>query len=287
MRFQLLAMFDDKLPGKTILTRGLRRVGVLAGFASPFSKVVVSGIEGILKTYGYKDLELLERIDAKKLKDLVGTVRWEDVPGAEDVLQNLHSINDDIERWFELAKNGFQELYERRIRVWSFWTSLVVVVILNANLFDLYRQFSSDTALRDAVVARTEQAFSSGKITTTTTATALPSDSAMTDSIMQEVRLIQDVLKSEGFQLLGWNVKTIKPSQTESWVGHWFMNILGWLAMALLVSLGAPFWYDVLRTMFGIKNALGNRKKTPGDSDDQSQTTCRTEPGTPGIPSVG
>jgi len=33
----------------------------------------------------------------------------------------------------------------------------------------------------------------------------------------------------------------------------------GWLLMAALLSLGAPFWHDTLESLFGLKNLL--RKK--------------------------
>lgn len=46
-------------------------------------------------------------------------------------------------------------------------------------------------------------------------------------------------------------------------------NWIGWFAMTLLVSLGAPFWYDFLKSMMGIKDKLKSatakeeRKKSP------------------------
>jgi hypothetical protein len=42
----------------------------------------------------------------------------------------------------------------------------------------------------------------------------------------------------------------------DRWYVIWPTAILGWLAMTLLVSLGAPFWYDLLKTLMGIKDYL-------------------------------
>ena len=39
--------------------------------------------------------------------------------------------------------------------------------------------------------------------------------------------------------------------------------ILGWLGMTLLVSLGAPFWYDILKTVMGIKDKLKEKGLKP------------------------
>jgi hypothetical protein len=37
--------------------------------------------------------------------------------------------------------------------------------------------------------------------------------------------------------------------------------IFGWLGMILLVSLGAPFWYDLLKALFGVKNLLQKKRE--------------------------
>ncbi|MEW6127869.1 MAG: hypothetical protein AB1757_12595 [Acidobacteriota bacterium] len=42
-------------------------------------------------------------------------------------------------------------------------------------------------------------------------------------------------------------------------VGHSFRMLLGWLIMAALLSLGAPFWHDLLESLFGVKTLLRKR----------------------------
>jgi hypothetical protein len=41
-----------------------------------------------------------------------------------------------------------------------------------------------------------------------------------------------------------------------------FEAILGWLLMTALLSVGAPFWQDVLASLFGLKNLL-NKQPPP------------------------
>jgi hypothetical protein len=38
-----------------------------------------------------------------------------------------------------------------------------------------------------------------------------------------------------------------------------FHMLFGWLGMAALLSIGAPFWHDALETLFGVKNLLRKR----------------------------
>jgi hypothetical protein len=257
MKFQLLAMFDSSLPvpgrGKIILP-GIRRVTALANKADDFAHFVVEGIEGILRSYGYKDLELLENLNVAQLKDLVSTIDWKKVPASEEVTAGLEKVNRDIERWFDIAKKGFQDLYERRMKVWAFFTSLVVVLALNANIFELYRQFSSNAPLRDAAISWADQYITAHKDSSGISASR--TEAQIPATIRAEVDSIRQILSAEGFQLLGWKDWGTRLSRTDSPGSFWVDCILGWLAMTLLVSLGAPFWYDLLKTVMGLKDNL-------------------------------
>jgi hypothetical protein len=272
MKLQLLAVFDDKLLGGTgsgVVLSGLRRVKTLVSSADAEAKLIVDGIERMLRNYGYKDLELLERMDAKQLRDLVSTIDWQNVPGAKGIEGQLDRINKDIDRWFGLAKDGFQQLYERRMKTWSFVLSLVVVVALNASIFDVYRQFTTNAPLRNAALKWTEQAIAEGR--DTTTRRTLADDAALAISIRTKVDSIKTILASESFEILGWSGANPKKIGAEHWLGDWGARIGGWLVMTLLVSLGAPFWYDLLRTLLGIKSKVfGGKVDTPSDEETLS-----------------
>jgi hypothetical protein len=43
-------------------------------------------------------------------------------------------------------------------------------------------------------------------------------------------------------------------------IGLILKTLLGWFIMTMLLSVGAPFWQDVLESLFGLKNKL--RKQT-------------------------
>jgi hypothetical protein len=60
---------------------------------------------------------------------------------------------------------------------------------------------------------------------------------------------------------LGWYEKTNPKSFNE-----WLLKILGWLVTTLGISLGAPFWFDLLKKMMMIKNA-GGAPQTLAQSD--------------------
>jgi hypothetical protein len=60
-----------------------------------------------------------------------------------------------------------------------------------------------------------------------------------------------------------------------------FETVLGWLITALAVTLGAPFWFDLLSKLVSIRGA--NNKKTP---DDGSKTPAASSSGPPSTATV-
>jgi len=57
---------------------------------------------------------------------------------------------------------------------------------------------------------------------------------------------------------IGWE-KTNLPESCFSLLScEWWMKILGWILTALALSLGAPFWFDMLKKVMSIRNVGKN-----------------------------
>ncbi len=46
----------------------------------------------------------------------------------------------------------------------------------------------------------------------------------------------------------------------KDWVIDWSVRILGWLVTAVAISLGAPFWFDLLKKVVNLKNEISKRR---------------------------
>jgi hypothetical protein len=245
---------------------GLKRITKLAEGADPRAESIVGELEAAVKSFGYKDLELLEKMPAEQLHKIVKTL-----PMISKAKDELKRVRQEIDTWFDVTKRAFQDLYERRMRLWSFLISAVIVVIVNANVIEIYREFSTDKILRDAAIAWADRVISaskdsilrSEKSADRDTTSVQKSDAQIQKEIEQKLAEIQSVVNAKGFQLLRW-----REAQRDALLKHWFSvdwikfvvkSLLGWLGMTLLVSLGAPFWYDFLKTVMGIKNSFKNQ----------------------------
>lgn len=262
MRAELLALFQDD----NTLTDSSKR-SFLNNFlpyrfitrkADTAAKLVVDQLEQRMSTFGVKDLHLLEDVDAGTLKSIISSISSsvEQVPGVQ---AKLDDAMRQIDLWLDICKKAFQEHYERRMKVWSFIISAVVVVALNANVFDIYKQFSNNKPVRETAIAM------GGRFVSTPRDSLLATGTLDSTTIKKQLDAIQSILDEKSFQLMGWTDKnwdSFKEFNTAT-----LLAFVGWLGMTLLVSLGAPFWYDFLKAVMGVKDKLSKGDTVPKQSN--------------------
>lgn len=284
MERELLAMFQQQLLPSTKVFENekridLRPIGLKARQVrkdEPDIKYLVALLRNKLAAIGYNDLSLLETMKKDEVVDLLDLISKdldeELKTAAADIIEKGRKVKEaigkakkDVEDWYDLTLKAFQDHYERRMKIWSYVLSFVVVVGLNSNLFDIYKEFSTNRALRESAIALGSKITSmprdsvivrekDGKSDTTVVA---KSADEVKKEIKKNVDDVKAMLDDESFQIMRWG-----KSGTESWP----VQALGWLSMTLLVGLGAPFWYDFLKTIMGIKNSLSKRDASPKDS---------------------
>jgi hypothetical protein len=168
MERELLAMFQQKLlPSVQVLSNGnsvdIRPIALQAQQArksEPEIKDLIALLRSKLASIGYNDLSLLETMNkdevsslldlvakdlAEELKTPAAKVTAEVIEKGQKVMAAIEKAKKDVENWYDLTLKAFQDHYERRMKMWSYVLSLVVVVGLNGNLFDIYREFSTNS----------------------------------------------------------------------------------------------------------------------------------------------
>ncbi|MGZ5443773.1 MAG: hypothetical protein ACXW31_10960 [Thermoanaerobaculia bacterium] len=166
------------------------------------------------------------------------------------VTAQLRERVDAIETWYDTVMLGFQERYERHMRTWVFAISLAVTVLLNADVFRVYKRLATDSIARAGVqteYTNIQQRYLQ-QIEDAKNANAPPA------TIQELTRKLDNALDeaAQSYPALG-----IQPLDWDDFSG-W--TVVGWIVMAFLLSLGAPFWHDALESLFGLKNFL--RQKT-------------------------
>ena len=131
--------------------------------------------------------------------------------------------------------------YKRRVQ----WTILLLALLgcaaLNADTFALGNRFLKDEAIKQAVVARAQEA---------------PGDAAAAAAQV-------DALPQLDLPF-GWSAHN-RPDDALGWLG----KLTGWFLTAISIPLGAAFWFDVL-SKFSRQRAAGVREgaSTRDDPDE-------------------
>ncbi|MDQ3698066.1 MAG: hypothetical protein M3373_08595 [Gemmatimonadota bacterium] len=168
---------------------------------------------------------------------------------------NLGRLQDDMERWFNDSMTRVSGVYKRKAQLISFGLALIVSFASNADTIKIVGTLSTTPALREALVAQAE-AFARSDTSVlgpaaSVTAAERPSPAA---------RIEESITRLEALSIpLGWS--GLPGSRGEAWTfarthpGTVFRKLTGLLLTAFAVSLGAPFWFDILNKVVNIRGA--------------------------------
>jgi len=189
-----------------------------------------------------------EKAGVKVLKDVRGSL--EKLPESDvkkalllivrDAKEDIEKSTDKIEKWFKDAMDRVKGWYKRKIQLVTFGVAVVVSIGLNVDTFEIANSLYRDETLRASLVAAAIEAVKE------------------TESTEQQdsSKIVENVsAKLQEFQLpMGWSNQYKRPSSPRGLLN----KVLGWLVTAVALSLGAPFWFDVLNKFIKLR-ASGKR----------------------------
>ncbi|MEO1626422.1 MAG: hypothetical protein AAFV25_14800 [Bacteroidota bacterium] len=171
------------------------------------------------------------------------------------VLRHMHEeagrdpqhFREGIEVWYDDVMDRASGWYKRNTQRWLLGVGLFIAVVFNADTIAIYDRLakSPETRIQIANLAR-EQMNATG---TTSLATA---DGIDVKGSLNQI-MAADIESLENPLGLGW--QTFKGPALEERNYFWLEKLFGWLITALAVSLGAPFWFDLLRKIVNVRSA--------------------------------
>lgn len=216
-----------------------------------------------------------------------------------DATAPLRNKIDQVELWFDTVTQSFDERYTRHMRTVSIAISIVVVIFLNANFFQVYRSLSSNEVQRNLIIDKGPEIIERSR-----QATAQASPTPTPANIQEALAQSREEIESLSSTYEGFGFTPLSTQELQSWVrslGVWTVvlpsgsvwgealveapenvytwqnqtpdqwwhsrkrdvtTIVGWAIMVMLLSVGAPFWQDALESLFGIKNLLRQKSGT-------------------------
>ena len=156
----------------------------------------------------------------------------------------------NIEDWYNSAMDRVSGWYKRRAQAFIAVIGLVLVVTANADTIGIARYLSTNKTARALIVSQAEAALRPA-----------PGQSA---AVPPDLKTALQQLDEEGALPLGWNRQSTRDwrgvPQTR---GDWALKILGLLLTTFAVSLGAPFWFDMLNKVMTVRSTVKSYDKAP------------------------
>jgi hypothetical protein len=170
----------------------------------------------------------------------------------KDAGSDRDKLRAAIEHWFDATMDRVSGWYKRKTQIIICVLSALVTIGLNVNTVTIADRLIHDDTLRAAVATQAVGA----------TANSGGSATSATSSDLQKT-----VTAIEGVQRLGlpigWNKQAGDPARVDL-SGHPGRTLIGWLLTFLALSLGAPFWFDALSKLAGLRNAGAKPESSTG-----------------------
>jgi hypothetical protein len=172
-----------------------------------------------------------------------------------------------------------------------FGIGFVLSMIFNVNTFRIADGLWRDKSLRDAIATRAE---------------ALARDTLFQRKLLDTTYRVQDLRQATATLAvvnlpLGWSSAIRAEARAQStggvgsFISFWLPTLLGYMFTALAVTLGAPFWFDVLNKFMVIRSTVKPHEKSPEEASEDRQkpttpvaqpaaTRAVTSPAAPSVP---
>ncbi|MEO6039452.1 MAG: hypothetical protein ABIQ93_13650 [Saprospiraceae bacterium] len=179
---------------------------------------------------------------------------------------NVLVFKQKVEDWFNEVMDRASGTYKRSSQRWLFCIGLTIAIVFNADALMVYHNLSMSSTLREVV---TEAA---GNFVQNNPEPQAPNlDSANVDVAREQIgKLINDNIASLESPLgLGWT----EINRADMNIKWWLYRLIGWLTTALSISLGATFWFDILKKLINIRASGPAPAQAPLTTTTVTQTT--------------
>ncbi len=188
---------------------------------------------------------------------------------------SLSGFRVRVETWFNQAMSEASGTYKQRSQWWILFVALACTIAVNVDSISvskfLYENPEAREQFADMATTFDQNSFDNTKLG----ALERQLDSATTkvDSVIiniksniEEIKAYNTLLTSSTLPI-GWNDKTKVDFNTTAWWTRFF----GWIMTAMAVSMGAPFWFDMLNKLSNLRSSSA----PPAEGTSQGANTTK------------
>ncbi len=182
-----------------------------------------------------------------------------------DSQTHLKTDQQRIQAWYDDAMDRVSGWYKRRTARWIWVLALVITLFANADTVRITKVLWTNQAVRNAVV---DSAKARAQAPEPMPLVEYPdpdkpqasSPASAPDALTPDERALLGQL------MVGWRedlaeLKKADATATASW---WGLHLLGWFLTIVALSLGAPFWFEMLNKFINFRNSGQPAAKAAG-----------------------
>jgi hypothetical protein len=148
-------------------------------------------------------------------------------PVQDQIKSGAQQETASIENWYDETMDRVSGWYKRKVQLIILLLGFVITIILNVDTISIITSLSNSSALRATIVSAAQ-----GSANIQTSTNQITSQSLTT--LQKQIEQTQPVI--------GWSSSTLP---TNVW--GWLLKIAGLLATTFAISLGADFWFGLLK----------------------------------------
>lgn len=198
----------------------------------------------------------------QEVRNSVSTISNKQVKNAlitliDDAGDDLKKARENVDRWYDDAMDRVSGWYKRKTQLFILGWAIAVTLSVNADTILIANTLAHDATLRASLVAMAE----------VTAKQALPQDADQAKG-----RIKQMFIETKNLGLpIGWSREPTDMKTPLSDIRGWALKILGLLITTIAVSLGAPFWFDVLNKLVNIRSVGKQPERSHQEKDPTSK----------------
>ncbi len=159
---------------------------------------------------------------------------------------------DGIANWFDDAMQGLRDAYKAFIEQRVFIFALIVAILLNIDTVMVASMLWHDFETRSALNLVASDLLSEIETVEGSSEEALAAAKAIVELSKRKVPV-------------GWSNKADDPRCIPSSASGWLLKFFGIMATSLAASLGAPFWFDLLRKIIRVERGFTRSSSPAGE----------------------
>ncbi len=173
-----------------------------------------------------------------------------------------------IEEWFSSSMDRVSGWYKRRLQITTAVLAAIVVIIANADTVKVAKRLWQDPTLRAAIAEQAGKRTRMNPPEYTDPDSPIPSAPVKdpTGKVKEDSSGLTQEEQAKIGELLNWTAEPER-RKDQTWL-NWLLCLIwvhlpGWVVSIIAVSLGAPFWFDLLQKIMKLRSAGTSPSEKP------------------------